>query len=228
MAGYAVRTALADLPGGRGPDVGVDAVGRGDRTIAAWATSAPSFSPLPETMAELRTPTVSVHASFLAAMREFIGEGRGAAADSTEVGREIRAFGGSWSSPEGFAEYVRWLVEQAREDTPRPEGYVPATTLWMIDGSEYVGRIAIRHRLTDQLRLAGGHIGYDVRPSFRRRGHATRMLAGALHVARDLGITHALVMCTVDNVVSRRVIERNGGVLQDEYEGRYRFRVPTH
>jgi GNAT superfamily N-acetyltransferase len=147
---------------------------------------------VPPVMAQLGMPTVAVHASFLAGMAEFRAEGRGGPGDATEVGREIRTFGGSWASPEGFAAYVRWLVDQAREDSPRWKGYVPATTLWLIAGQEYLARIAIRHRLTDRLRQAGGHIGYDVRPSARRRGYATTMLREALPVARSLGITAAL------------------------------------
>ncbi|BCJ47502.1 hypothetical protein GCM10010168_18600 [Actinoplanes ianthinogenes] len=178
-------------------------------------------------MARLGAPIVSVHASFLAAMAEFRAEGRGAAADRTEIGREIRTFGASWTTPEGFDAYVRWLVDQAREDAPRPEGYVPVTNLWLTDETEYLGRIAIRHRLTDQLREAGGHIGYEVRPSARRRGHATRMLREALAVARGLGIDSALLTCEIDNEVSRRVIERNGGVLEDRRGNKWRYWVPT-
>jgi predicted acetyltransferase len=178
-------------------------------------------------MAQLGTPTVLVHASFLAAMAEFRGEGRGTATDPTEIGREMRTFGASWTSSKGFAAYVRWLVDQAREDSPRPAGYVPATNLWLTDGDEYLGRTAIRHRLTDRLRQAGGHISFDVRPSARRRGHATRMLDDALAVARGLGITAALVTCDIDNVASRTVIERNGGALQDRHENKWRYWVPT-
>jgi predicted acetyltransferase len=73
----------------------------------------------------------------------------------------------------------------------------------------------------------GGHIGYDVRASARRRGHATAMLAGGLAVAAGLGIDPALITCDVDNVGSRRVIETNGGVLEDERDGKLRFWTPT-
>jgi predicted acetyltransferase len=178
-------------------------------------------------MVELGTPTVLVHASFLAAMAELREEGRGSPEDPTETGREIRTFGDSWGSADGFAAYVQWLVDQAEEDSPRPEGYVPATNLWLTDGDDYLGRIAIRHRLTERLLQAGGHIGYDVRPSARRRGHATAMLKAALPVARSLGITSALVTCDVANVASRKVIEANGGVLEDQRRGKLRFWVPT-
>src|SRR5690242_3199976 len=96
--------------------------------------------------------------------------------------------------------------------TVRVRASFVAAMLWWVDGDEYLGRIAIRHRLTAQLRASGGHIGYDVRPSARRRGHATAMLRAALPVARALGVDSALVTCDAGNVASRRVIERNGGV----------------
>jgi predicted acetyltransferase len=179
-------------------------------------------------MAELSPPTVYVYRSFLAAMAEFRGEGRGDATDQSMIGSEIREFGSSWSSTrDGFAAYVHWLRAQVREDAPRPEGYMPSTTLWWIDGADYLGRIAIRHRLTPQLRQVGGHIGYDVRRSARRRGHATAMLQAALPVARALGIESALVTCDVDNIASRKVIEGNGGVMEDQRGDKLRFWVPT-
>ena len=179
-------------------------------------------------MAELSVPTERVRVSFLAAMAEFQQEGRGSVADQSMIGSEIRTFGPTWSSaPDGFARYVEWLLAQAREDTPRPRGYVPATTLWWVQDDDYLGRIAVRHRLTPWLLEEGGHIGYDVRPSARRRGHATAMLRAALPVARGIGIASALVTCDVDNVASRKVIERNGGVLEDQRGGKLRFWVPT-
>ncbi len=107
-------------------------------------------------------------------------------------------------------------------------GHVPCTTWWWVDGPDYLGRIALRHRLTGGLRETGGHIGYDVRPSARRRGHATAMLRAVLPHARSLGIEQVLVTCDTDNIGSRRVIESNGGVLEDERHGKLRFWVPTN
>ena len=104
---------------------------------------------------------------------------------------------------------------------------MPATTMWWADGDEYLGRLTIRHRLTPSLLMVGGHIGYDVRPSARRRGHATAMLAAALPVAHGLNIDAALITCVVGNVGSRKVIEANGGVLEDVRDGMLRFWAPT-
>src|SRR5262245_1169583 len=148
-------------------------------------------------------------------MDEFKAEGRGAPDDFTGIGVEIRRFGGTWRDPSGFAEYVQWLLDLELEETPKPDGWAPATTLWYVGGDEYLGRMNLRHRLTPNLLEVGGHIGYDVRRSARRRGYATAMLAGGLAVAAGLGIDKALVTCDVDNVGSRRVIEINGGVFED-------------
>ena len=53
------------------------------------------------------------------------------------------------------------------------------------------------------------------------------MLAATLPLCHDLGIDPALVTCDTDNLASRRVIERCGGVLEDERQGKLRFWVPT-
>jgi predicted acetyltransferase len=53
------------------------------------------------------------------------------------------------------------------------------------------------------------------------------MLREALVVARGLGISSALVTCDVSNIGSRTVIERNGGVLEDERGGKLRFWIRT-
>jgi predicted acetyltransferase len=178
-------------------------------------------------MAELSLPTVTVHASFLAAVEELRGEGRGEPDDDTMLGREVRRFAGIWATSEGFSEYVEALRADSAEEAPRPSGFVPSTTFWWVEGDEYLGRIAVRHRLTERLLEIGGHIGYDVRPSARRRGHATAMLAAVLPEANALGIDPALVTCDTSNVASRKVIEANGGVLEDERSGKLRFWVAT-
>jgi predicted acetyltransferase len=178
-------------------------------------------------MPELTGPTVRVHASFLAAMAEFQDEGRGRAGDASMVGREIDHYAGRWQDPGVFDAYVRWLRNDSVEDAPRPAGYVPSTTLWWVGGDDYLGRISIRHRLTPQLRDYGGHIGYDIRPTARRRGHATAMLAATLPLAKALGIDPVLITCDEDNVGSRKVIEVNGGVLEDRRGIKRRYWVPS-
>ena len=154
-------------------------------------------------MPQLVVPDRRYHASFAAAVSEFLAE----AVNPDHYRPELQ-------DPETFAAWLTVLEEEGRPDAqPRFEGWVPQTTLWWVDeDGEYIGRVAIRHRLTEPLRQFGGHIGYDVRASRRRQGHATAMLAASLPVARSLGIEQALVTCDHDNVGSRKVIEANGGV----------------
>jgi predicted acetyltransferase len=178
-------------------------------------------------MPKLVAPHVRYRRSFAEAIAEFRAEGRGAEFDRTVVGGYARTPEETWASDEAFAAFTAAVRAEALEETPRAAGIVPDTELWWVDGEEYLGRIAIRHRLTATLRLVGGHIGYDVRPSARRRGHATEMLRQALGVAARLGIERALVTCDIDNIGSRTVIERNGGVLAEERDGKRRYWIDT-
>jgi predicted acetyltransferase len=114
-----------------------------------------------------------------------------------------------------------------------PEGFVPHSTFWLVEGIEVVGVSNLRHRLTDSLRREGGHIGYGVRPTARGRGFGTRILALTLAEAARLGIEEALLSCARANLASIAVIRANGGVLQDEAflesrgEVELRWLVPT-
>jgi predicted acetyltransferase len=178
-------------------------------------------------MPQLVRPTTDVQQSFLVAMAEFRAEGRATPADRSMIGHENRTYGDTWHTPAGFAKFVADLRADALEETRRPDGRVPCTTLWYVEGADYLGRLAIRHRLNAFLLEEGGHIGYDVRPTARRKGYATAMLRDALPVARELGIKQALVTCDDDNIASRKVIESAGGQYEDVRNRKLRFWVPT-
>jgi predicted acetyltransferase len=117
-----------------------------------------------------------------------------------------------------FEDYVAKKISQSRGEN-LPEGYVPCTHLWLVDNGEFVGRVDIRHRLTPHLLHEGGHIGYDIRPSKRGRGHGKTLLKLALAEAQKLGINKVLVMCHEGNIGSQKVIEANGGVLENTVTG---------
>jgi predicted acetyltransferase len=161
-------------------------------------------------------------------MAEYVADGRGGPSDQSTVGRDIRTYGSVWSSPAAFRRFVDEVRAQELPQTRRPAIFVPTTTLWWVDGPDYLGRLAIRHQLAPgRIGERNGHVGYDVRPSARRRGHAGAMLAAALPVAAKLGLDRVLLTCDEDNVASRRTIERNGGVYLDRLDEKLRFWVPT-
>ncbi|MHB2022565.1 MAG: GNAT family N-acetyltransferase [Mycobacteriales bacterium] len=118
---------------------------------------------------------------------------------------------------EPWATYLHRLSEQ-RRGLNLAEDRVPATFLVASVGGELVGRISIRHTLNDYLAGYGGHIGYGIVPEHRRRGHASEMLRQGLIVARSFGVESVLVTCDEDNLVSARVIEKNGGILESVIE----------
>ena len=98
-----------------------------------------------------------------------------------------------------------------------PTGFVPHSTYWLVrNGEEVVGVSNLRHRLTDALRLEGGHVGYGIRPSARRLGFATELLRHTLDRARAMKLPEVLLTCSKSNEPSVRTILRNGGVFMSE------------
>ena len=95
------------------------------------------------------------------------------------------------------------------------DGYVPATTFWLVDNNEFIGTGSIRHHLTEKLEKFGGHIGYAIRYSKWNQGYGTKQLELLIKEAAKLGLKRVLVTCNENNIASARVIEKNGGVYFD-------------
>jgi predicted acetyltransferase len=179
-------------------------------------------------MPQLVEPSLAQAVSFRAAMAEFAAEGRGGEADDdSALGQELRDYGSRWHTDAGLAEFIEMLRRAGDPAIEPPTNRVHSSTYWWADGPTYLGSIRIRHRLTPHLLEVGGHIGYDVAPSARLRGHGTAMLAAALPKAAALGIASVLITCEADNLGSRKIIEANGGRFEDERQGKLRYWVPT-
>ncbi len=104
-------------------------------------------------------------------------------------------------------------------DLPFLGFYVPGTFLIAdVDGA-LVGRVSVGRELNKFLANERGHIGYSVRPRYRRRGYATEILRQSLIVARAEAVDRLLVTCDDDNTASATIIERVGGVLEDVRDG---------
>ncbi len=170
-------------------------------------------------MTELARPDLRFHPSWAAAVREFADDG------TVMHGSGLWEFDTRDLGRAALATEVARLLAQADPGTELPEGIVPCSYFWIAEGEEFVGYLAIRHELNEFLLEEGGHIGYSVRPSRRRDGHATRAVRLALHEASALGIDRALVTCDEDNHPSRRTIERNGGVYEDTRGTKRRYWV---
>lgn len=114
--------------------------------------------------------------------------------------------------PEAWAEHCRL----SKDPEHVPEGRVPATQYLFVreEDDKIVGMLQIRHFLNDYLGKYGGHIGYSVAPSERRKGYASQMLRAALPKCKELGIDRVLITCIVENTGSRKTILANGGVYE--------------
>ena len=137
------------------------------------------------------------------------------------------AFGFTRRQCDSVAGFAAMCARRRLDKTDPPEGFVPATMLWAVDGDRWLGRVSVRHELNDHLIRFGGHIGYAVRPSARRRGIATTLLRVGLGMLNGIGVGEALILCAEDNEGSRRVIETAGGELEKVVEGLRRYRVAT-
>lgn len=115
--------------------------------------------------------------------------------------------------------YESWLEKVTNRDATAYPDRVPKTTYFAVVDGRIVGTIQIRHTLNDSLLKEGGHIGYGVRPSERRKGYAAKMLTLALQICRELGIEKALVTCSKANIASAKTIIKCGGVFENEITG---------
>lgn len=102
-------------------------------------------------------------------------------------------------------------LEQREIHPPAP--LVPETIYWAMMDNKVVGRISLRHRIEGNLTKMGGHIGYEVRPSFRNRGFAKEMLRQILETPKVKEIGNLLLTCSPKNEASKKTIIANGGML---------------
>lgn len=153
-------------------------------------------------MIRLVKPSLKYKSSFKKALFEFEKEGRN----------------------EGNQKDIKGYIEQQKRyasgDVPRDK--VSESKLWLVDGDKFIGRVSIRHRLNKKLKQFGGHVGYVIRPSERKKGYGLKILKLSLYKAKHLGLDKVLVTCDDDNIASQKIIEKNGGQLKKKimWEGK--------
>ena len=163
------------------------------------------------TKMKLVIPSQKYKKSYLAAEREFFKVGEIKAIERPYYEMMVKDFS-SFLLDE----------ENQRKGINLRKGRVSQTRYWLIDEEEYIGFVSIRHRLNAHLKQIGGHIGYQIRPSKRKKGYGTVILKYALQKVKGLGIKKVLITCDKSNIGSRKIIEANEGRLIGE------FKAPKH
>lgn len=117
-------------------------------------------------------------------------------------------------------DYDEWLLklEKDLDLLNIPDERVPANTYFLIRESDnkIIGMMNLRHRLNDFLLEQGGHIGYAIRPTERKKGYGTLMLKLGLERCKELNINKVLLTCDKVNIPSAKVIQKNNGILENE------------
>jgi predicted acetyltransferase len=154
-------------------------------------------------------PPATRHArSYVAALREGFRRGEQDIVAEARI-RQIEA---------DFAGYLAAITDQNGHitlATGERVRKVPFSLHWLTEGETFIGEASIRHQLNAHLLQEGGHIGYGIRPARRGQGYGKRILALALVECRRLGIERVLVTCLDANIASARIIEANGGCLEN-------------
>ena len=148
-------------------------------------------------------PSLTYKYPCLDAVREFHAAGE-YAVDAEQLGAK-------------FEELIAQLAAAKDPANVQPGG-LPYEDFWLMDGDEWIGKLTLRTTINEKYLHAGGHIGYEIRPSQRRRGYGTLLLRMGLEKARERGLKRVLLTCDETNIGSRRVIERNGGQLENAVE----------
>jgi len=119
-------------------------------------------------------------------------------------------------------DYEGWLKKLDEDASRIPnEQKVPARTYFLVRESDnkIVGMINIRLTLNENLRKLGGHIGYGIRPTERRKGYNKINLYLGLLECQKYGIEEALLTCNKENLGSSKTMKALGGkLLKEIYE----------
>lgn len=158
-------------------------------------------------MLKLVRPTMEMKQAALKFKQEFLDQG-----ENVINGSEML------DNMDSYEEWLASITDNQSADTVNPN-WVITDTFFAVDGNEkIIGIIDLRHTLNDFLKDFGNS-GYSVRPSERKKGYATKMLAMIKEVAKDAGLSRLQLSVERDNEPSIKTIVNNGGV----YERSFKF-----
>lgn len=126
-----------------------------------------------------------------------------------------------------YEEYKEWLtlMENWSKGNNLKQGYVPQTIFWLYEDEIPVGIGKIRHELTEDSRMFGGNIGYAISKKYRGKGYGNILLSKLIEEANKLNINEKILTVEKYNYPSKKIIEKNGGILINENEKRWILKI---
>ena len=149
----------------------------------------------------LTEPDSKYQSSFLTGLREFHQEGR--------------MLQYNWQVMSSNFESFLYHLKAQQDPTKLPPHSILQSHFWLVNDSEFIGILSLCSGPEDFFLRISGHIGYQIRPSQRRRGYGKQLLRLGLQKAKELGLTRVLLTCDEDNIASKKVIESNGGQFEN-------------
>ena len=115
-----------------------------------------------------------------------------------------------------FEEALERCLNMKNEEYAKSINRVPGKTFLLIrkNDNKIVGTINIRWNLSEKMLKFGGHIGYGIRPTERRKGYNKIQLYLVLLEAQKINLDKVMLDCSVDNLGSDKTIKALGGILE--------------
>lgn len=151
-----------------------------------------------------KKPTLDDQAQILTFRQEF-----NAKCNAMHGSNELNAF-----TDGGFVGWLNYINAPAGENWFDYEKVADSTYVVFLE-DKVVGIVHIRHSLSTVLLERGGHVGYSVHPDFWGRGIATKILTFAIDELNKMGVSRVLITCDTTNHASKKVILKNGGILEN-------------
>ncbi len=124
-----------------------------------------------------------------------------------------------------FEEALDRCLRMEDEEYAKSVGRCQGKTFLLIreNDNKIVGTINVRWNLSKEMLQFGGHIGYGIRPTERRKGYNKINLYLGMIEAKKVGLDNVMLDCDVNNLGSDKTLKALGGKLErteiDPFDG---------
>ncbi len=115
-----------------------------------------------------------------------------------------------------FEEALERCLNMEDEEYAKSVGRCQGKTFLLIreNDNKIVGTINVRWNLNEAMLRFGGHIGYGIRPTERRKGYNKINLYLGMLEAKKVGLEKVMLDCDVNNLGSDKTLKALGGKLE--------------